>query len=450
MCESFPSKEALASMKLSDNQVRRYLDRIEYNTNGSELPPPTKRTLYLLVHLHYTSIPFENLDVFLKPDGVDISLGAIFNKICGSASVCHAQERKVGGRGGYCFEHNKLMAAVLLALGYKKVEAKGARVWNDDGEGNGKRPEGPPYLGHVCLLVTPPRVEETYLVDVGFGRTGLPEPIPLSSLGKGPLDLRGGCTVELRERTWGGKEKNVEVWIHQKLVANRKKSAEETEQNRSSLGLRRGFTFSPSSYYHFNDAVANNVLIHSFPASGFVKGPWVESRQDNCHVLLLKNELTVASLSSTSSLPSFSMATAFSLMKSSKDRNNFEKLQKVLWDTFGIELTAREVQRILYVCLEEKGSNEKYGDEKEAGRRDAEREKDERRWQRLMSLRQSMRHDERERDKKLGRNNSTRDGLRSSIANYGLPPSSSFMSGALFGTLLATSLMFMIFSLRKN
>src|SRR5262245_42788003 len=64
--------------------------------------------LELLRELHFahsTSIPFENLDILL---GRTISL-----------ELDRLQAKLVTGRrGGYCFEHNTLFAAVLEQLGF--------------------------------------------------------------------------------------------------------------------------------------------------------------------------------------------------------------------------------------------------------------------------------------------------------------------------------------------
>ena len=63
---------------------------------------PTPGTLRRLHRAHVTTIPFENLDVVLGR-GVDLDLGAMQAKLLESR------------RGGYCYEHNLLFAALLGA-----------------------------------------------------------------------------------------------------------------------------------------------------------------------------------------------------------------------------------------------------------------------------------------------------------------------------------------------
>ncbi|MEU8302712.1 arylamine N-acetyltransferase [Actinomadura sp. NPDC048955] len=120
---------------------------------------PTAATLRALHRAHVTSIPFENLEIMLgRP--IELSLDAVQAKLVGRP------------RGGYCFEHNRLFAAVLERLGYE-VAAVAGRV----------------TLGaakilpatHALLHVRPPdasRDEPAWLCDVGFGAGPL-EPLRL-------------------------------------------------------------------------------------------------------------------------------------------------------------------------------------------------------------------------------------------------------------------------------
>src|SRR4051794_21946874 len=71
-------------------------------------------TLDLLSEAHVRTIPFENLDVLLgRP--IDLEPSAIERKLVGDR------------RGGYCFEQNTLMLAVLGQLGFA-VRPISARV----------------------------------------------------------------------------------------------------------------------------------------------------------------------------------------------------------------------------------------------------------------------------------------------------------------------------------
>ncbi|GAB3931085.1 arylamine N-acetyltransferase family protein [Larkinella terrae] len=120
-----------------------YFQRIGYAGERT----PTLETLRTIQRLHVATIPFENLNPLL---GIPVLLDS------------DALQRKMihGGRGGYCFEQNRLMSFVLQALGFR-VRGLAARVlWNV--------PEGETKpITHQVLRVEVG--EESYLVDVGFG-----------------------------------------------------------------------------------------------------------------------------------------------------------------------------------------------------------------------------------------------------------------------------------------
>jgi N-hydroxyarylamine O-acetyltransferase len=155
-------REALDALDLP-----AYLDRIGVSRADSRAP--TLDTLRALHLGHSTTIPFENLDVLLgRPIRLDLA----------SLQAKLVEAR----RGGYCFEHNVLFAAVLEALGFP-VTRLAARVYM--GPPSPARPRT-----HMLL-----RVEvgaEPWLADVGFGRDGLLEPVPfdpgpaVSQVGRDP------------------------------------------------------------------------------------------------------------------------------------------------------------------------------------------------------------------------------------------------------------------------
>ena len=104
---------------------------------------------------HATRIPFENLDIQL---GKTISL-----------ELEELQKKMIHNkRGGYCFEQNTLMHAVLREIGFN-VMACEARVRMG-------RPAITPRT-HMLLVVN--LAKERYLVDVGFGGDGLLLPVSL-------------------------------------------------------------------------------------------------------------------------------------------------------------------------------------------------------------------------------------------------------------------------------
>jgi N-hydroxyarylamine O-acetyltransferase len=131
-------------------------------------PRPDLASLHAIQAAHVSAIPFENLDILLGR-GVRLDLDALHAKLI-------AQRR-----GGYCFEHNTLLLAILRALGYdaRPVEARvrtgEARV----------RPRT-----HMAIVV---RVDDgEWLVDAGFGGEG--PRLPVSRRGEvtedGGLEFR--------------------------------------------------------------------------------------------------------------------------------------------------------------------------------------------------------------------------------------------------------------------
>jgi KipI family sensor histidine kinase inhibitor len=132
-------------------ELDAYLERIAY-TGPRE---PSRAVLDAVLEAHLLAIPFENLDVRLHRP-VSLDLGALTAKLVR------------GGRGGYCFEQNALLAAALGELGFR-VRTLEARV-------------------HPSAAWTPPRTHMTLsvdlpdgprLADVGFGCEGPLRSVPL-------------------------------------------------------------------------------------------------------------------------------------------------------------------------------------------------------------------------------------------------------------------------------
>src|ERR1700679_4247480 len=89
-------------------ELRAYLERIGLAgvaaTHGGP-PVADVATLRALHRAHVISIPFENLDP-LRGVPASVDLGDLQRKL--------VDER----RGGFCFEHNSLLAAALVVLGF--------------------------------------------------------------------------------------------------------------------------------------------------------------------------------------------------------------------------------------------------------------------------------------------------------------------------------------------
>lgn len=130
-------------------QLPAYLDRV-----GHAGPVAgTGSVLRALHRAHVGAIPFENVDVVLGRS-IAVDLDGV------QAKLVHRR------RGGYCFEHATLFAAVLEEIGFR-VQRLLARV---GGDGIRPRPRT-----HLALHV---RGEDgEWLADVGFGNALL-EPLP--------------------------------------------------------------------------------------------------------------------------------------------------------------------------------------------------------------------------------------------------------------------------------
>jgi N-hydroxyarylamine O-acetyltransferase len=149
-------------------ELRAYLERIGLagvaSTHGGP-PVADVGTLRALHRAHVTSIPFENLDP-LRGVPASVELDDVQRKL--------VRER----RGGFCFEHNSLLAAALVTLGYE-VEPMLGRV--------GFRQTSERARSHMLLRVRDV-TGGVWHADVGFGagkRSGtLLEPIPFGPGGE--------------------------------------------------------------------------------------------------------------------------------------------------------------------------------------------------------------------------------------------------------------------------
>ncbi len=143
-----------AQSSLDADRLDAYLNRIGLR----ERPSPGREALDAIVAAHLRRIPFENIDVLLgRP--IDIALDAVFDKLV------------TRERGGYCFEHNTLLAAALTALGFEVVPlAARVRYGVDEGV--------PTPQSHLLLRVR--IAHRDYIADAGFGGPNPPCALPLS------------------------------------------------------------------------------------------------------------------------------------------------------------------------------------------------------------------------------------------------------------------------------
>ena len=159
---------------LNEAHARAYLTKLEYDST----PAPTKESLDALIYGHQTHIPFSTLDIHRSQREPDLELEAIFEKVV------------TQGKGGYCFELNKLFEALLTSLGYdaRPVYARAVR---------GR--EGRMPINHRGMVVG--LEDGLYSVDVGFGG---PMPAGALKLEQGLVqDIQGESYIaEQGEESW--------------------------------------------------------------------------------------------------------------------------------------------------------------------------------------------------------------------------------------------------------
>lgn len=114
---------------------------------------PTEEWLIRLHRAHAQAVPFENLDILL---GIPIrgDLPGLFDKLV------------TRRRGGYCFEQNGLLGAMLTKFGFTATSLLGRSTFGNP---------TPRPRGHLITLV---EIEKRlWIADVGFGGYGLLEPL---------------------------------------------------------------------------------------------------------------------------------------------------------------------------------------------------------------------------------------------------------------------------------
>ncbi|GAA4239725.1 arylamine N-acetyltransferase [Actinomadura meridiana] len=267
-----------------------YLKRIGHDGDIA----PTGETLRALHRAHTTSIPFENLEIMLGR-GVDLALDAVQDKMVRRS------------RGGYCFEHNRLFAAVLERLGYE-VTALAGRVTL------GARKLLP--ATHALLHVRAPgqpHDEPAWLCDVGFGAGPL-EPLP----------FRDGAEAD--QEGWGFRiqqRRTVSPWspgtVSWELL------------QRGVDGWAQRHTFPMNETFRIDFDVANHFVATS-TRSPFTTRPFAQKfTLDALHVL--------DGTDLTTTRPDGSTVSSSSLTP--------EQVPETLADTFGIVLEGEDVARLV-------------------------------------------------------------------------------------------------------
>ncbi|MFD0898935.1 arylamine N-acetyltransferase family protein [Actinomadura sediminis] len=209
--------------------------------------PPTEATLRALHRAHVTSIPFENLEIMLgRP--VDVGLEAVQAKLIDRP------------RGGYCFEHSGLFAAVLERLGFQVTGLLGRVMMGAEK----LRPTTHGIL-HV-RLPDRPADEPGWLCDVGFGG--------------GPLEpLRFDDGAEVEQDGWGFR------------LRRDGRDGWELYQ-RDPGGWTRRHVFAMTEAYRI-DFEALNFYVYAHPRSPFTTRPFVQRFLPESHHVLDGTTVTV-------------------------------------------------------------------------------------------------------------------------------------------------------------
>ncbi|UTP41027.1 arylamine N-acetyltransferase [Phenylobacterium sp. LH3H17] len=131
--------------------IQAYFDRVGFSGRAR----PDLATLTALHRSHLRAIAYENLDVQLgRPMTLDPE--AAFDKLV------------TRRRGGWCYEMNGLLGAVLQEIGFSVTRMAGSVA-------RGER-DGRPLGNHLVLRV---ELDRPYIADVGFG-DGILEPFPMT------------------------------------------------------------------------------------------------------------------------------------------------------------------------------------------------------------------------------------------------------------------------------
>lgn len=205
------------------------LDRYFARIGWSDSARPDLATLTGLLGAHMRAIPFENFDPLLGRR-VSLDLGALQDKLV---------RRR---RGGYCFEHASLFAAVLEALGFE-VSSHLARVVL-------AAPKTVSSRTHMFNLVALP--EGKFVADPGFGGPAATVPLPLAEgSGGSHWFVRDGADWMLRGI---GQDGPLDLWV-------------------TELSTDYPIDFELSNHYvatHPDSIFTNAIMLNAFTAEGRV------------------------------------------------------------------------------------------------------------------------------------------------------------------------------------
>lgn len=225
--------------QLAELDLPAYLARV-----GQPELPPGRPALDALQEAHVRTFTFDNIDVLLGAHP-GVRLPAV-------------QEKFVRrGRGGYCFEHTTMFAAVLEGLGYDVTRRLG-------------RVGDPSVAGRTHAVTVVALDGERLLADAGFGMSPL-RPIPLAD---GAEDEYGGWRHRVRRVPTGAAGP---VWELHRW----RDSGWELMHTTDELPV------------HPVDVVMGHHFTSTFPSSHFRSALMVTRFGDGRHTTLTHDHLTV-------------------------------------------------------------------------------------------------------------------------------------------------------------
>ncbi|WKX71642.1 arylamine N-acetyltransferase [Streptomyces sp. XD-27] len=276
-----PTTDGTTPARPSAEPPRLDLDAYLARVGWSGRREASAQTLRSVHRAHVQGIPFENVQAVLG-SAPSLALPDLEAKLVR------------GRRGGYCYEHNTLFAAVLEALGFG-VTRLTARV--RVGARGAVRPRT-----HMLLLVDVPGEARRYLADVGFGHVGgLLEAVPLEA---GTEVRDGGRTHRLVREPHHGLE---HLWVLQAFEGD-------------AWADQYAFTrepFEPGDYEVINWHMATN------PRSPFRQALYVQRTTPEAHLALTGRALVTTRADGT---------------REERELAGPAEVRRVLDDDFGIEL----------------------------------------------------------------------------------------------------------------
>lgn len=239
---------------------------------------PSLSTLELIHALHPAAIPFENLNPLLGLP-VKLELRSIEKKLLGDR------------RGGYCYEHNLLLLAVLRELDFSARGLAARVLWN------ASQPALEPH--HMLLAVDIGGA--SYIADVGFGGMTLTAPLRLKP------DIEQPTPHETYRLTGGEPEWQLEARIGEEWKPLYAFDLQEKT---------------------VDDYAASNTFLSTDPASGFRRELRVALSPSGKRLALKDNRLTIH---------------AEGALSESRLLTSVAEMREVLSGPFGIQLPPMEL-----------------------------------------------------------------------------------------------------------